>query len=78
MLKDNRTFSVSVTDAGGEWKAVMIPQRRDMKKIFDQIELGFDPQTRLLRRLVMNDSAGGITEILVSNVKLNGDYEAEW
>ena len=78
LLKDKRTFKVTVTDTGDEWKAVLIPVRRDMKKIFDQIELGFDPQTRLLRRLVMNDSAGGITEILVSNVKLNGDYEAEW
>lgn len=78
LLKDKRTFRVTVTDTGDEWKAVLIPVRRDMKKIFDQIELGFDPQTRLLRRLVMNDSAGGITEILVSNVKLNGDYEAEW
>lgn len=78
LLKDKRTFRVTFTDLGDEWKAVLIPVRRDMKKIFDQIELGFDPQTRLLRRLVMNDSAGGITEILVSNVKLNGDYEAEW
>jgi hypothetical protein len=69
---------VTVTDTGDEWKALLIPVRRDMKKIFDQIELGFDPQTRLLRRLQMNDSAGGITEIQVSNVKLNGDYEAEW
>ena len=48
------------------------------EKIFNQIELGFDPGTRLLRRLQMNDTAGGITEIVVSNVKLNGDYEAEW
>lgn len=78
LLKDKRTFRVTVTDTGDEWKAVLIPVRRDMKKIFDQIELGFDSQTRLLRRLVMNDSAGGITEIQVSNVKLNGDYEAEW
>lgn len=78
MLKDNRTFSVSVTDAGAEWKAVMIPQRRDMKKMFNRIELGFDPDTRLLKRLRMEEAGGGSTEILISNVKLNGDYEAEW
>ena len=78
LLKDKRTFRVTVTDTGDEWKAVLIPVRRDMKKIFNQIELGFDPETRLLRRLQMNDSAGGITEIVVSNVKLNGDYEADW
>lgn len=78
LLKDKRTFRVTFTDLGNEWKAVLIPVRRDMKKIFNQIELGFDPGTQLLRRLQMNDTSGGITEILVSNVELNGDYEAEW
>ena len=78
MLKDRRTFRVTVTDEGGEWKALLIPVRRDMKKMFGQIELGFDPDTRLLRRLLMEDAGGGNTEILISNVRLNGDYEAEW
>ncbi len=78
MLKDKRTFRVTVTDEGGEWKALLTPVRRDMKKMFGQIELGFDPATRLLRRLLMEDAGGGSTEIVISNVKLNGDYEAEW
>ena len=29
-------------------------------------------------RLRMEEAGGGSTEILISNVKLNGDYEAEW
>ena len=78
MLKDRRTFRVTVTDEGDQWKALLIPVRRDMKKMFGQIELGFDPDSRLLRRLLMEDAGGGSTEILISNVKLNGDYEAEW
>ena len=78
MLKDKRTFKVTVTDVGGEWKALLIPVRRDMKKMFGQIELGFDPQTHLLKRLLMEDAGGGSTEILISDVRLNGDYEAEW
>ena len=78
MLKDKRTFKVTVTDVGDEWRAILIPVRRDMKKMFNQIELGFDPQTRLLKRLLMDDAGGGSTEILISNVRLNGDYEAEW
>ena len=78
LLKDKRAFKVTVTDVGGEWKALLIPVRRDMKKMFSQIELGFDPKTCLLRRLQMDDAGGGSTEILITNVKLNGDYEAEW
>ena len=78
MLKDRRTFRVTVTDEGDQWKALLIPVRRDMKKMFSRIELGFDPDTRLLKRLRMEEAGGGSTEILISNVKLNGDYEAEW
>lgn len=78
MLKDKRTFKVNVTDVGNEWKAQLIPVRRDMKKMFNQIELGFDPDTRLLKRLLMDEAGGGSTEIVISNVKLGGDYEAEW
>ena len=78
MLKDKRTFQVSVTDEGKEWKALLIPQRRDLKKMFSQIELGFDPATCLLKSLVMKEAGGGSTEIVISNVRLNGDYEAEW
>lgn len=78
MLKDKRTFQVSVTDEGSEWKALLIPQRRDLKRMFSQIELGFDPATCLLKRLTMKEAGGGSTEILISNVRLNGDYEAEW
>ena len=78
MLKDKRSFRVTVTDEGGEWKALLVPVRRDMKKMFNQIELGFDPGTRLLKRLLMEDAGGGSTVILISNVRLNGDYEAEW
>jgi len=78
MLMDKRTFRVSVTDTGSEWTALLIPQRRDMKKMFNRIELGFDPDTRLLKRLTMEEVGGGSTEILISNVRLNGDYEAEW
>jgi outer membrane lipoprotein-sorting protein len=78
MLKDKRTFRVSVTDTGNEWTAQLTPLRRDMKKMFNRIELGFDPGTRLLKRLTMEEAGGGSTEILISNVRLNGDYEAEW
>ena len=78
MLKDKRTFRVSLTDTGNEWTAQLTPLRRDMKKMFNRIELGFDPGTRLLKRLTMEEAGGGSTEILISNVRLNGDYEAEW
>ena len=77
-LKDNRMFQVTATSQDGEWVIVLIPQRREMKRAFSEIVMVFDPDTSLLKRMVMNDQSGGSTEITVSNVSINGDYEAEW
>ena len=77
-LKDKRLFQTSVTEKDGEWVAVLVPQRREIKRVFTQIVMVFDPATRLLKRLTMTEQSGGSTEITVSNVSINGSYDAEW
>lgn len=77
-LKDKRLFQTSVTEKNGEWEAVLVPQRREVKRVFTQIVMVFDPATRLLKRLTMMEQSGGSTEITVSNVSINGNYDAEW
>ena len=77
-LKDKRLFQTSVTEKNGEWEAVLVPQRREIKRVFTQIVMVFDPATRLLKRLTMMEQSGGSTEITVSNVSINGNYDAEW
>ena len=77
-LKDKRLFQTSVIEKNGEWEAVLVPQRREIKRVFTQIVMVFDPATRLLKRLTMMEQSGGSTEITVSNVSINGNYDAEW
>ena len=77
-LRDKRLFQTSVTEQNGEWVAVLVPQRREIKRVFMQIKMVFDPATSLLKRLIMTEQSGGSTEIIVSNVSINGDYDAEW
>lgn len=77
-LKDKRLFQTVVTEQNGEWVAFLVPQRREMKRVFSEIVMVFDPGTSLLKRLTMKDQNGGSTEIEVSNVSINGDYEADW
>lgn len=77
-LKDKRLFQTSVTEHNGEWIAVLIPQRREMKRVFTQIEMVFDPATSLLKRFTMTEQNNGSTEITVSNVSINGNYDSEW
>lgn len=77
-LKDNRMFKVSMSDADGLWIATMVPVRRDMKKMFQQIVLSFSSETGLLEKIDMTETGGGNTVIEICNVQLNGNYEAEW
>ena len=77
-LKDKRLFQTTVTEQDREWVAVLVPQRREMKRVFSEIVMVFDPETALLKRLTMKDQNGGSTEIEVSNVSINGDYETDW
>ena len=77
-LRDKRLFQTSVTEKDGEWIAVLFPQRREMKRVFTQIEMVFDPATQLLKRMTMSEQSGGSTQIIVSNVSINGNYDAEW
>lgn len=77
-LKDKRLFQTTVTEQDNEWVAVLIPQRREMKRYFSEIVMVFAPETSLLKRLTMKDQNGGSTEVIISNVSINGDYEADW
>ena len=77
-LKDKRLFQTTVTELDNEWVAVLVPQRREMKRVFSEIVMVFDPATSLLKRLDMKDQNGGSTAIEISNVSINGDYEADW
>ena len=77
-LKDKRLFQTTVSEQDNEWVAVLVPQRREMKRVFSEIVMVFDPATSLLKRLDMKDQNGGSTAIEISNVSINGDYEADW
>ena len=77
-LKDKRLFQTTVTEQDNEWVAVLVPQRREIKRVFSEIVMVFDPATSLLKHLDMKDQNGGSTAIEISNVSINGDYEADW
>ena len=77
-LTDRRLFQTDVTVQDGEWVARLIPQRREMKRVFTSIVMVFDPSTALLKRMTMYDQNGGSTLVEISNVSVNADYEADW
>lgn len=77
-LRNSRTFRVTMTNMGSVWTAELKPVRKDVGRMFESLILNFDPQTGLLRSMIMNDASGNSTSITISNISVNGDYGVKW
>lgn len=70
-LNDERTFKVSLVQSGGEWMATLVPQRKDMKQMFQRIVLHFDQQQGVVNRVVLTERGGDETTIELKNIRKN-------
>jgi len=70
-LNDDRSFKTSITTAGGQWVATLLPQRKDMKQIFQKIILHFDQQQATVSRVELVEKNGDLTTIDLKNIRKN-------
>lgn len=70
-LNDDRSFKTSITTAGGQWVATLLPQRKDMKQMFQKIILHFDQQLATVSRVELVEKNGDLTTIDLKNIRKN-------
>ncbi len=70
-LTDNRTFKVALQEKNGEWAATLIPQRKDMKQMFQRIVLHFDQRQATVCRVELLEKNGDMTTIDLKNIRKN-------
>ncbi|MBR2236315.1 MAG: outer membrane lipoprotein carrier protein LolA [Prevotella sp.] len=70
-LNDDRSFKTSITTAGGQWVATLLPQRKDMKQMFQKIILNFDQQQATVSRVELVEKNGDLTTIDLKNIRKN-------
>jgi len=70
-LTDNRTFKVSLQEKSVEWSATLIPQRKDMKQMFQRIVLRFDQRQATVYRVELVERNGDLTTIDLKNIRKN-------
>ena len=70
-LNDDRSFKTSITTAGGQWVATLLPQRKDMKQMFQKIILHFDQQLVTVSRVELVEKNGDLTTIDLKNIRKN-------
>lgn len=70
-LGDERTFKSTLSAAGGEWTATLLPQRRDLKQMFQKIILHFDRRQATVSRVELIEKNGDQTLIDLKNIRKN-------
>lgn len=70
-LSDDRTFKVTLSAVGGDWKATLQPQRKDMKQLFQHIVLHFDQRQATVSRVELVEKNGDQTIIDLKNIRKN-------
>ncbi len=70
-LSDDRTFKTSISTADGQWVATLLPQRKDMKQMFQKIILHFDQRQATVSRVELVEKNGDQTTIDLKNIRKN-------
>ena len=70
-LDDPRTFKTTLTAEKGEWMATLVPQRKDLKQMFEEIRLSFDQRQGVVSCVVLTEKNGDETIIQLKNIRKN-------
>lgn len=70
-LTDEDDFSVSIAQRSDEWIATLIPKRKEMKMMFQQIVLHINRQRALVDKVEIVEKNGDYTDIELKNIKIN-------
>lgn len=70
-LMEDQGFKVQMNTTAREWTATLVPLRKEMKQMFQQIVLHFHPQKRIVTRVDLKEKNGDATVIELNNMRLN-------
>ena len=76
-LTDDTSFKTTLTTTSTEWIATLIPQRKDMKGMFQKIILHFSKQKGMVTQVELMEKNGDKTLIELKNTKQNETLDAK-
>lgn len=71
-LTDKNSFSTTIYKSDKLWVAKLIPRRKELKQIFSEIWITFDPSKMLPTEVMMKDKNGDSTIIKLTDQIKNG------
>ena len=70
-LADDKNYKVSIATIGNEWVATLLPQRKDMKQMFQKPVLHFNAKKSVVNTVELYDKNGEKTIIELKNIRIN-------
>jgi outer membrane lipoprotein carrier protein len=70
-LADDKNYKVSIATIGNEWVATLLPQRKDMKQMFQKLVLHFNAKKSVVNTVELYDKNGEKTIIELKNIRTN-------
>ena len=70
-LADDKNYKVSIATIGNEWVATLLPQRKDMKQMFQKLVLHFHAKKSVVNTVELFDKNGEKTIIELKNIRTN-------
>jgi outer membrane lipoprotein carrier protein len=70
-LSDEKDFKVSIVESKQEWVATLLPQRKDMRQMFQKIILRFNRLQSMVSRVELVEKNGDRTLIELQHVQKN-------
>ncbi len=76
-LTDEKDFKTTITATQTEWVANLVPQRKNMKQLFQMIVIRFNKQKSMVSTVELLEKNGDKTIIELKNIKTNLPINAQ-
>ena len=70
-LQDDKSFKTTIQETASEYVATLLPQKKNMKQMFQQIVLHFQKQQSVVSKVELLEKNGDRTMIELKNIRLN-------
>lgn len=71
-LSNTADFSIDVDNTNTSWKVTLVPKKKEMKKMFNKIELSFMKSNLMIEEINIYEKNNDRTNIKLKNISING------
>lgn len=76
-LTDDKSFKSAIATNGNEWIASLLPQRKNLKQLFQKIVLHFSKKNAMVKQVELIERNGDRTVIELNNIRTNEKISAD-